>query len=334
MCNKITIINKLQAVLRFNKARLHVERPFIGFPYGPALLIRSLINLADPATGIVDDISYHELAKLIEINPAPGRKESGTPSKQTIRNYIKSIEKERGEYFKVVSEGQSLKFLFPQLPKIFNEIFLNTEVNTLTNSVDTQENIDENRVFDIEINTELNIEDNTHNPSVKNINIFNITNSNKQTQTAVNDFSCSKKQISDDFYPNTKTIEMAFSMGLTKVTDKEEIQAFIKHNKKQNTLWADFNPVFINWLERDAQYMKKQLQKAQGQLRSHHNERGTNQSTLNQTALERVSEHHGISIDSLWDTSGSELNSGAFIEGTLVQPLDETDRNIWATFYQ
>ncbi len=334
MCNKITIINKLQAVLRFNKARLHVERPFIGFPYGPALLIKSLINLADPATGIVDDISYHELAKLIEINPAPGRKESGTPSKQTIRNYIKSIEKERGEYFKVVSEGQSLKFLFPQLPKVFNEIFLNMELNTLTNSVDTQENIDENRVFDIGINTELNIEDNTHNPSVKNINIFNITNSNKQTQTAGNDFSCSKKQISDDFYPNTKTIEMAFSMGLTKVTDKEEIQAFIKHNKKHNTLWADFNPVFINWLERDAQYMQKQLQKAQGQLRSHHNERGTNQSTLNQTALERVSEHHGISIDSLWDTSGSELNSGAFIEGTLVQPLDETDCNIRATFYQ
>jgi hypothetical protein len=234
----------------------------------------------------------------------------------------------------VVSEGQSLKFLFPQLPKVFNEIFLNMELNTLTNSVDTQENIDENRVFDIGINTELNIEDNTHNPSVKNINIFNITNSNKQTQTAGNDFSCSKKQISDDFYPNTKTIEMAFSMGLTKVTDKEEIQAFIKHNKKHNTLWADFNPVFINWLERDAQYMQKQLQKAQGQLRSHHNERGTNQSTLNQTALERVSEHHGISIDSLWDTSGSELNSGAFIEGTLVQPLDETDCNIRATFYQ
>lgn len=127
---------------------------------------------------------------------------------------------------------------------------------------------------------------------------------------------------------------MAFSMGLTKVTDKEEIQAFIKHNKKQNTLWADFNPVFINWLERDAQYMQKQLQKAQGQLRSHHNERGTNQSTLNQTALERVSEHHGISIDSLWDTSGNELNSGSFIEGTLVQPLDEADCNIRATFYQ
>ncbi|HAU1037934.1 TPA: Vir protein [Legionella pneumophila] len=334
MCNKITIINKLQAVLRFNKARLHVERPFIGFPYGPALLIKSLINLADPATGIVDDISYHELAKLIEVNPAPGRKESGTPSKQTIRNYIKSIEKECGEYFKVVSEGQSLKFLFPQLPKVFNEIFLNTEVNTLTNPVDTQENIDENMVFDAGINTELNIEDNTHNPSVKNNNIFNITNSNKQTQTASNDFSRGKKPIGDDFYPNTKTIEIAFSMGLTKVTDQEEIQAFIKHNKKQNTQWADFNPVFINWLERDAQYMQKQLQKAQGQLRSHHNERGTNQSTLNQTALERVSEHHGISIDSLWDTSGSELNSGSFIEGTLVQPLDEADRNIRATFYQ
>ena len=164
-------------------------------------------------------------------------------------------------------------------------------------------------------------------------NIFNITNSNKQTQTAGNDFSCSKKQISDDFYPNTKTIELALSMGLTKVTDFTEIQAFIKHNKKLNTQWADFNPVFITWLERDAQYMQKQQQKAQGQLRSNHNERGTNQSSLNPTALERVSQQHGISIESLWGTSGSELNSCAFIEGTLVQPMDETDSNLRTAFY-
>ncbi|CZI15476.1 Vir protein [Legionella pneumophila] len=324
----------MQGIDCYNKYIREIEKAFMGLPYASSIIVKSLVTLADSSTGIVNDITYNELAKLLTVNPAPGRRNSGTPTKQSIRNYIKSIEKECGEYFKVVSEGQSLKFLFPQLPKIYSEIFGNTEVNTVTNSVSTQENIGKNKVFDIGINTEFNIEDNTHNPSVKNINIFNITNSNKQTQTTSNDFSRSKKPIGDDFYPNTKTIEMAFSMGLTKVTDKEEIQAFIKHNKKQNTLWADFNPVFINWLERDAQYIQKQLQKAQGQLRSHHNERGINQSTLNQTALERVSEHHGISIDSLWDTSGTELNSGAFIEGTLVQPLDEADRNIRATFYQ
>jgi hypothetical protein len=315
-------------------ARKQIEKKFQLLPYGPRLIIYELLNLANPLTGIVSDISYRDLSRSLEIKTAPGRINSGVPSKQTIRNFIKSIEHECSEYFQVITEGQNLKFIFPEVPRIYNQLIIKKEVNTDLNSPKSL--IDSDREGDSEgkSNIEVNREANTLKSSAKNINIFNITNSNKQTQTAGNDFSYNKKQISDDFYPNTKTIEMAFSMGLTKVTDKEEIQAFIKHNKKHNTLWADFNPVFINWLERDAQYMQKQLQKAQGQLRSHHNERGTNQSTLNQTALERVSEHHGISIDSLWDTSGSELNSGSFIEGTLVQPLDEADCNIRATFYQ
>lgn len=315
-------------------ARKQIEKKFQLLPYGPRLIIYELLNLANPFTGIVSDISYRDLSRSLEIKTAPGRINSGVPSKQTIRNFIKSIEHECGEYFQVITEGQNLKFIFPEVPKIYDQLIRRKEFNTDLNSPKSL--IDSDREGDLEAksNVEVNREANTLKNSAKNINIFNITNSNKQTQTASNDFSRSKKPICDDFYPNTKTIEMAFSMGLTKVTDKEEIQAFIKHNKKQNTLWADFNPVFINWLERDAQYIQKQLQKAQGQLRSHHNERGINQSTLNQTALERVSEHHGISIDSLWDTSGSELNSGAFIEGTLVQPLDEADRNIRATFYQ
>ncbi|HAU0835642.1 TPA: Vir protein, partial [Legionella pneumophila] len=315
-------------------ARKQIEKKFQLLPYGPRLIIYELLNLANPLTGIVSDISYRDLSRSLEIKTAPGRINSGVPSKQTIRNFIKSIEHECSEYFQVITEGQNLKFIFPEVPKIYNQLIIKKEVNTDLNSPKSL--IDSDREGDSEgkSNIEVNREANTLKSSAKNINIFNITNSNKQTEIASNDFCCSKKPICDDFYPNTKTIEMAFSMGLTKVTDKEEIQAFIKHNKKQNTLWADFNPVFINWLERDAQYMQKQLQKAQGQLRSHHNERGTNQSTLNQTALERVSEHHGISIDSLWDTSGNELNSGSFIEGTLVQPLDEADCNIRATFYQ
>ncbi|WP_412755096.1 Vir protein [Legionella pneumophila] len=315
-------------------ARKQIEKKFQLLPYGPRLIIYELLNLANPLTGIVSDISYRDLSRSLEIKTAPGRINSGVPSKQTIRNFIKSIEHECSEYFQVITEGQNLKFIFPEVPKIYNQLIRRKEVNTDLNSPKSL--IDSDREGDLErkSNVEVNREANTLKSSAKNINIFNITNSNKQTEIANNDFCRSKKPIGDDFYPNTKTIEMAFSMGLTKVTDKEEIQAFIKHNKKQNTLWADFNPVFINWLERDAQYMKKQLQKALGQLRSHHNERGTNQSTLNQTALERVSEHHGISIDSLWDTSASELNSGAFIEGTLVRPLDEADCNIRATFYQ
>ncbi|HAT3818836.1 TPA: Vir protein [Legionella pneumophila] len=314
-------------------ARKQIEKKFQLLPYGPRLIIYELLNLANPFTGIVSDISYRDLSRSLEIKTAPGRINSGVPSKQTIRNFIKSIEHECGEYFQVITEGQNLKFIFPEVPKIYDQLIRRKEFNTDLNSPKSL--IDSDREGDLEAksNVEVNREANTLKNSAKNINIFNITNSNKQTDIANNDFCRSKKQIDDNFYPNAKTIEIAFSMGLTKVTDFHEIQAFIKHNKKQNTQWADFNPVFINWLERDAQYTQNKQQKAQGQLRSHHNERGTNQSTLHQTPLQRVSEQHGISIESLWGNSGDELNSGAFIEGTLVQALDETDCNLRTAFY-
>ncbi|HAT1722248.1 TPA: Vir protein [Legionella pneumophila] len=315
-------------------ARKQIEKKFQLLPYGPRLIIYELLSLANPLTGIVSDISYRDLSKALEIKSASGRVNSGVPSKQTIRNFIKSIEHECGEYFKVITEGQNLKFIFPEAPQIYNQLIRKREVNTVLNSPKSLMDSDIEGDLEVQSNIEVNREANTLKSPAKNIKIFNITNSNKQTQTANNDFCCSKKQIDDDFYPNTKTIEMAFSMGLTKVTDLKEIQAFIKHNKKHNTQWADFNPVFINWLERDSQYTQNKQQKAQGQLRSHHNERGTNQSTFNQTALERVSQQHGISIDSLWGNSGSELNSCEFIEGTLIYPLDETDCNLRAAFYQ
>ena len=58
-----------------------------------------------------------------------------------------------------------------------------------------------------------------------------------------------KKPISDTFYPNPETIELARSRGLYRVTDTNEIQAFITYNKEYEILWADFNPTFLHWLE-------------------------------------------------------------------------------------
>ncbi|HAT7073468.1 TPA: Vir protein [Legionella pneumophila] len=331
----------IDVLVKFNAARKEIDAKFSGLLHVHTTLIKSLITLANPLTGIVTDITYRDISELLTINKAPGRTESGTPQKETIRSYLRSIEKQCPEDFKVISEGQKLQFQFPKLPDIYACFLDQSEVYTgrrdeqsISNPIENTKKNDELKSLEnTQEYTELYTELYTDDSAVKNNNIFNITNSNKQTQTAGNDFSCSKKQISDDFYPNTKTIELALSMGLTKVTDFTEIQAFIKHNKKLNTQWADFNPVFITWLERDAQYMQKQQQKAQGQLRSNHNERGTNQSSLNPTALERVSQQHGISIESLWGTSGSELNSCAFIEGTLVQPMDETDSNLRTAFY-
>ncbi|AGH55386.1 hypothetical protein [Legionella pneumophila] len=326
----------IEVLLKFNAAKNEMDNTFSGLLHVHTTLIKSLITLANPLTGIVTGITYRDIADLLTVSRAPGRTESGSPQKETIRSYLRSIEKQCPEDFKVISEGQKLQFQFPKLPGIYAAFIEESEVYTEYSdeqsmskpSDKTKKSNELGPLQDTPEYTDLYTDDS----AVKNNNIFNITNSNKQTQTASYYFSCSKKQISDDFYPNTKTIELALSMGLTKVTDFTEIQAFIKHNKKLNTQWADFNPVFITWLERDAQYMQKQQQKAQG-LRSNHNERGTNKSSINPTALEQVSQQHGISIESLWGTSGNELNSSAFIEGTLVEPMDEVDCNLRTTLY-
>ncbi|HHX8430817.1 TPA: hypothetical protein ACVO1V_002920 [Legionella pneumophila] len=288
MCNEISIINKLQEVVRFNKARLEVERPFSGFPYGPALLIKSLINLADPATGTVYDVSYHDLAKLIEINPAPGRKESGTPSKQTIRNYIKSIERECGEYFRVISEGQTLKFLFPELPKIFSKVFESREVNTQDNPVNIYENIDEKVVFDDEVNIELNTEVNTPNLSVKKlfININNNTNNNNLGEEIGS--KNLKQPISPNFYPNQKTIDRAIASGYSFATDTIIIQEFIDKNTAWGSTFADFNPIYLSFLAKHAERKQQESVISNTQTRSKNNERASPKVNSYDAALETV----------------------------------------------
>lgn len=317
----------VKEIEKYNKARIEVESPFIGSPYGPALLVKSLITLADPGTGIVKGITYQKIASIMTINPAPGRKDSGAPTKQTIRNYIKSIERECSEYFKVISEGQNLQFIFPELPKIFSKFFEDREVNTVAEATKNQCSTEQNIGFDEKVNTEVNTPD----FAVKN-NIINI-NINKQTNTNPGlIFSC-KKTIADNFYPDAETIEIALAKGYVNVIDVSEIAAFIHHNKTNKTQWADFNPIYIRWLERKEEYLKQQKQKVQKQLRSNCNERRIHKKTTQQSALQRVSELHGISCDSLWDSPSPGNSATDFAKGRLIEAVDETNSTVWTAFY-
>ena len=265
----------MQGIDRYNKYICEIERVFIGQPYASILIIKSLIILADSSTGIVNNISYNELASLLTINPAPVRKNSGTPTKQTIRNYIKSIERECGEYFKVISEGQKLQFYFPELPKIFNKIFENQEVNTDFNISTTHKNIDGNVVFDDEANIELNTEVNTPTPNVEKlfININNKTNNNNLGEAV--ESKNLKQPISPTFYPSEKTIARAIASGYSFATDAHVIQEFIDKNIAWGSEFADFNPVYLSFLAKHEHFQQQRpaLQNIQGQSRSTTDER-------------------------------------------------------------
>jgi len=277
---------------KYNNAMLELESPFIGQPHGPLLLIKLLIMLANPKTGIVNDISYNELAKKLTVKSAPGRKDSGTPTKQTIRNYIKSIERECGEYFEVISEGHNLQFLFPKLPKIFNDAFESKEVNTGLNCNNPYENTKKNHVFSDKDNTEVNTEVNIPDSAVKKLFINNKTNNNNNFGEKIGNKN-TPKTISQDFYPNQETIARAIAAGHHNATDANIIQEFIDKNTAWGSTFADFNPIFLGFLAKHAE--RKQLKESvtpNTQTRSRGNERTSPQINSYNAALEAVKRHN------------------------------------------
>lgn len=246
----------MQNVIKYNNAIIEVGSLFLGLPNSHSSLIKTLIILADPLSGIVNNISYSDIARLLTINPAPGRKDSGTPSKQTVRNYIKSIERECGDYFKVITEGQNLKFFFPEIPKIFNQLFKTTEGNTQSHEPCSLDTTDESAVLEDELNMEVDTEANTALSAVENIFINkNINNNNNNNPT--------KKLIADDFFPNSEAIATATSLGFKTVCDAAEIADFISYNKAAGSMWADFNPIYIKWLARGKEILNNKNKHAQ-----------------------------------------------------------------------
>ena len=74
-----------------------------------------------------------------------------------------------------------------------------------------------------------------------------------------NNNNIQKLPISESFVPNQETITRAQILGYDTVTDFQEIQAFIDHNKAIGSLWADYNPIYIRWLAKSVE--RKQQQK-------------------------------------------------------------------------
>lgn len=302
--------------------RKQIEKNFQLLPYGPRLVIYELLERVNPLTGIVSDINYRSLSIALEVKSAPGRVKSGIPSKQTIRNFIKTIEHECSEYFKVITKGQELQFLFPELPKIFNKFFNTKGANTEDAFDNIVENIDENSFFASEDNIEFNTEVNTLIKTVKNNNIKNKTNNNS------NRFVFDKNFISDDFYPSEEIINTAKARGFLTAESPDEIQKFIKHNKSKQTQWADFNPIYLLWLERKSEYQSKLNQTRK--FRSNTHEHGSDSRHSQQSTFAAVCAHHNIDQTSVWEESPSEDEFGE--EGYII-PMGEDVGDVWRALY-
>lgn len=322
----------------YNNVRIKIESCFIGLPHAHTTLIKSLINFANPTTGIVEGISYFELAKLLTIDPASGRTGSGIPQKETIRSYLRTIAANFPKDFRLISQGQKLKFQFITLPKIYSYFFAQeneyTDRAEYFNSHTDVEIIKEKEDFAKYQNGDKNREhpeDTQIHDVVKNIN--NITNkTNKLTTESEN----LKKTISPEFYPNQETINFALSKGLTNVLNPKELQKFIKYNQERNCQWADFNPLFVQWLERGAEFQKEiQLRnKAQGNLRSSVHERPSYQTNSYDRALAEILARNSKAIAPSECYKQAESIGEVFDEGEYPMAMDAVIQNIRSTLHQ
>ena len=251
---------------KFNEARGEIASSFIGLPHAHQSLINSLLTRANPTTGVVENVTYGDLANILTVEAAPGRKDSGTPQKQTIRSYLRTIESQCGADFKMISDGQTLKIQFPTLPAIYASHFdykeLYTDQNTVSYTATTLINIDENAIHHREVNRKEYTEPYTDEYTPESVGgIFTPAyacakikpnfKTQKQTNTRCDSFSQLKQPICRDFRPTQETIDLALSKGFVKVTSDIEIKRFVMYNLASGTLWADYNPVFLTWLERD-----------------------------------------------------------------------------------
>ena len=246
----------------YNQARLELESRFFGLPHTHTTLIKSLISRADPTTGLVEGLNYRDLADILKVDHAPGRKGCGTPQKQTIRSYLRTIEDNCGDNFRLISFGQKIKFHFIQMPKIYAYFFGQNESYIDGAAViNSSKHLDKHETFNtIDVIPEpvksfnLPGEGNLENDAKK---VLYITKTNKQTGEEDENLQSTKKPISPDFYPDDETIAIAMAKGFTAVTDAAELSAFIRHNERRNTQWIDFNPVYLQWLERGFEYQQR-----------------------------------------------------------------------------
>ena len=259
-------------IKQYNNVRIEIESRFTGLRHTHIAMISWLITRASSETGVVENITHSDLASLLTVNAAPGRKDSGTPQKQTIRSYLRTIQSQCGDHFKIISDGQSLKIQFPTLPAIYASHFESTEVYTEKNTVPytprTLINTAKNASNDDEVNTEeytdLYTDESAHVINVYANNKQTKTNKNTQTDVVLESFSQPVKHtIADDFYPNEAIINHALNKGLTKVLDDSEIKKFISYNQTIASTRVDHSPLFLRWLERDAEHTEKLNQTAQ-----------------------------------------------------------------------
>ena len=278
--------------LAFNAFKSNIK----GLPSFCRLTMLELLSYCDYTTGVISIDSLEELAREnFQVAPAPGRKKEEINS-DTIRNAFRSIKKAKPEQFIFSTVNQRVTIQMPFMRELYEQFYGKNQEVAAVDARDvtrpiTLASIDESVGFTSElIGKDAGDVAAASFGSIRDIN--NKTNKNKLTNNSdslVTEFTNTKQPIHSDFYPDEETIAEALSFGFERVTALDEITAFIQHNQARNTQWANFNPVYLQWLSRGAEYKQRQQQSVE-QRSKHYGYHGM-QSTR-KTPLELVIEQN------------------------------------------
>ena len=228
-----------------------------GLPSFCRLAMYELFEYVDFESGTVSINSLDLLARTdFHVDSLRGRaKEEITGD--TIRNALRAIKKARPDHFIFSTVNQRIVIEMPFIRELYASFHnekpkLSAVLAGDVAEAKTHAPLDDLGYSDPLLTGELDTilagasSNTTINAHVKEKPLTNKQQINPEGVS----FAELKQPIRRDFYPNAETIELALSHGYVNVTNPLEIKRFITYNLASSTRWADYNAVFICWLER------------------------------------------------------------------------------------
>ncbi|MBA3284990.1 MAG: hypothetical protein H0U27_08020 [Nitrosopumilus sp.] len=225
----------MEDIKKYNRAREAIEHSFIGLPHASCRLIQLLITKANPSNGIVENLSYRDLAILMTVDHAPGRKGAGIPKIDTIRSYLRTISKNCPDDFRLISKGHKLKCQFINMPEIYAYFCEQKEVSrderVIAKPFESQIELSPISDADLFLGTFETEKESIGTQGEKPVKKFIIIN-NKQTTTTQTELKRpALLPIADDFKPSQETLAIAISRGYRNAHNSRMIDDFIDKNK-------------------------------------------------------------------------------------------------------
>ena len=229
------------------------KKKLAGLPSFCRLVLLEAFEYCDHAAGTIMINSLDKFAREhFRVDPARGRQPEDITG-DSIRNAFRTIKKFKSDYFQFSTVNQQIVIDMPFLRELHQSIFNEKSEAPAILATDLAADTTLSQYGDPSVFDSIDAVDlaaaSMHYSINAHVKEKILTNKHPTHPEGVS-FAELKQPIRRDFYPNAETIELALSHGYVNVTNPIEIKRFITYNLASSTRWADYNPVFICWLER------------------------------------------------------------------------------------